>query len=239
MYILYCWSTSRPIKHSFPGEGPHPPSHPAHPKQAPDPHFPVAAWKWGAGCFNEIIPSESRTKMGIKPGASLLYQWFSTHSITKGILKVQGGLAKPSLSKPWNIPLPIKQTPPKSAGSCFATSGQAQLSLQWMRENHILQVWVGTFTLRASDLGVSLDSQWGKTSEDHTINKSSLAGVLLGWQVNLIEQTANSQNSKCHRCAWIYSCFSNGISKQSGLFDSRVQYQHSWEAQRLKEGTVL
>lgn len=55
----------------------------------------------------------------------------------------------------------------------------------------------------------------------------------------LLNKQANSQNSKWHRCAWIYSCFSNGISKQSGLFDSGVQYQHSWEAQSLKEGTVL
>lgn len=93
---------------------------------------PESAWKWGSGCFNETIPSETQIKMWIKPRESFLYQWFSTQSISKGILKVKGELAKPCLWKSWNIHLPIKQTPSKCTGSCSATSGQLQLSFQWM-----------------------------------------------------------------------------------------------------------
>lgn len=77
------------------------PHHPAHPKQAQDRHqLPIFQYQHDNRLLAALMRSESQTKMGIKPRTSLLYQWFSTQSITKGILKVKGGLAKPSLSNP-------------------------------------------------------------------------------------------------------------------------------------------
>lgn len=59
-----------------------------------------------------------------------------------------------------------------------------------------------------TELHIWKSSQFGKTSEDHTINKSSLAGVLLGWQIELIEQTGQqSEFQMPQMCMDLYLFF--------------------------------
>lgn len=180
-------------------------------------------------------------KTWIKNSTSFLYHWFPTLSSNKGVLKAKGGLAK-------MCHVSIKRTRHSTTHKTKLSKICRQLfwhiwpTADLFQMDYMPSRSIGVWTFRQKELHIwkfNKSSYWihnkGRThAKDHTINKASLAEVLLGWQIKLIEQQSCQQseylmpqmciylntffklNQKTNWHSWFWQCHCSPIPTQLG-----------------------